>query len=96
MDDINLYIGGVLLLPLVFGLVEFFKAQFNLEGKSVTWLAAGIGLLLAIVAQLELMFPGISPWVKLVIMGISTALSASGFYKFVNARVPKAQTPYMG
>jgi hypothetical protein len=94
MEDINLVIGGVALIPLVFGLVEFFKAAFNMQGKAVTWMAAGIGLVLAIVAQLEMVFPGIAPWVKLVILAICTALATSGNFKFLNARLPKVERPY--
>jgi hypothetical protein len=96
MDDINLVIGGVALIPLVFGLVEFFKAAFNMEGKAVTWMAAGIGLVLAVVAQLESVVPGIAPWVKLVVLGLCTALATSGNFKFLNARLPKTELPYTG
>jgi hypothetical protein len=96
MDDINLVIGGVALIPLVFGLVEFFKSAFNLEGKAVTWMAAGIGLVLAVVAQLESIVPGIAPWVKLVVLGLCTALATSGNFKFLNARLPKTERPYTG
>jgi hypothetical protein len=96
MDDINLYIGGVFLLPLVFGLVEFLKVQFTLEGKIVTWLSAGIAVFLALVAQLEVVFPGIAPWVKIAVLSICAGLSASGVYKFANARLPKTELPYSG
>jgi membrane protein implicated in regulation of membrane protease activity len=94
MDDINLYIGGVFLLPLVFGLVEFFKAQFSLEGKIVTWLSAGIALVLAVIAQLETVIPGIAPWVKIAVLSVCAGLSASGVYKFTSARLPKTDRPY--
>ena len=39
--DVNLAIGGVFMLPLLFGLVEFFKNVFNLDGKVVTVMSAG-------------------------------------------------------
>ena len=45
MDFLALEFGGVGVLLMVFGLTQFFKSLFNMEGKAVTGLAMAMGLL---------------------------------------------------
>ncbi len=51
--------GGISLIAMVFGLVEFFKGLFKIEGKWVTVLAGAMGLLvLGIVEALQFLPAG--------------------------------------
>ena len=84
-------IGGVLLLPLVFGLVEFIKSVFGLEGKAVTILSFAVGFLGMCVVQFAEMYPGFGQWAVFVVLALTMGMSASGFYKFVDARTTKEE-----
>ncbi len=84
---------GIPLLLLVPGLVEFFKSMFNMEGKKVTLLAMGMGILLYVPIQLIGLVP--APYEKIlsIVYGsLAFGLSASGYYKFVAKRVPETPT----
>lgn len=82
-------IGGVLLLALVFGLVQFLKELFNLQGKAVTALSAGLGAGLMIAFQLiDVLSPVYAQVLRIVVTSLAFGMSASGYYKFLNARVP--------
>jgi hypothetical protein len=82
-------VGGVMLLALVFGLVQFIKEMFKLQGTLVTAVAAGLGVALMVMFQLiELLPPIYAQVVRVVVISLAFGMSASGFYKFVNARVP--------
>lgn len=83
-------IGGVLLLPLVFGLVEFIKSAFNMDGKAVTILSFFLGFAAMCVVQCAEMYPEFGKWAVFVTLALTMGLSASGFYKFVDARTSKA------
>ena len=80
---------GVPLLALVFGLTEFIKSFFSLQGKYVTLLAAGMALLLFIPYQLIGYFPVMEPVLSVIYTSLVFGLSAAGFYKFVDGRAPK-------
>lgn len=89
-DPSQLALAGVNLLVLVFGLVEFFKSLFNLSGKAVTLLSAGMGLVLALIYQVVPLLPdAYEQWINILITSITVGLAASGFYKFTNARMAK-------
>lgn len=92
MDFNNLLVAGIPLMIVVFGLVEFIKS-FGLKGWLVTLLSLLIGLALGIGYQiaragLPVDFAG---WFSDVIFGLAIGLVASGFYKFLNDRIPKVQ-----
>ena len=81
---------GIPLLLLVFGLVEFFKDLFGLEGKKVTLLAMGMGILVYVPVQLiGLLAAPYELILSIVYSSVAFGLSASGYYKFVAKRVPK-------
>ena len=81
---------GIPLLLLVFGLVEFFKDLFSMEGKRVTLLAAGMGILVFVPVQLIGLLAAPYELVLSIVYGsLAFGLSASGYYKFVAKRVPK-------
>lgn len=90
MDLNSLVFGGVALLPLIFGLVEFAK-KLGLSGKVLTGVSAGIGVVFGVAAQLATMYPVLQPWFAVVAMGLLTGMAASGIYDFVAARAPRAQ-----
>ena len=76
-------IGGVSAIAMVFGLVEFFKSLFNLEGKKVTALAMVMGLVVLGVMEALQFLPGeYAPFVESVYKSIAFGLAAAGFYKF--------------
>lgn len=92
MDFSNLAIQGVSLIALVFGLVEFIKSLFNMSGKAVTAVSMGVGVVVMVVYQLIALIP--QPYetiVNVIVLSITFGLAASGFYKFVDARVPKKE-----
>ena len=81
--DVNLAIGGVFMLPLLFGLVEFFKNVFNLDGKVVTVMSACLGTLIGVLFQAYPLIPEpYAQWVGYGLFGLAVGLGASGFYKF--------------
>jgi hypothetical protein len=82
-------IGGVVLLVLCFGLVQFLKELFNLEGKPVTALSAVLGVVLMVAFQLiDLLPPAYEQVVRIAVISLAFGLAASGYYKFINARAP--------
>lgn len=91
-DPESFVVGGVSLIVMVFGLVEFFKDLFNMEGKRVTIMAALMGAIVMVLYQLIQVVP--APYeqvVQIVFMSISFGLSASGYYKFAAKRMPSAK-----
>jgi hypothetical protein len=82
-------VGGVGLLVLVFGLVEFVKDVFGLSGKLVTLISALLGVVVMVAYKLIGIVP--EPYtqiLEIVIASLAFGLSASGYYKFVNKRAP--------
>lgn len=93
-DPSQFELNGVQLIALVFGLVEFCKAVFGLQGKSVTVLAAILGAV--VMALFELVGVVAEPYGQVLgifVISLAVGLSAAGFYKFVNARAPKLEPP---
>jgi len=85
---------GIPLLFLVFGLVEFFKDLFGLEGKKVTLLAMSTGILVYVPVQLIGLLAAPYEQILSVVYGsIAFGLSASGYYKFAAKRVTKLKLP---
>jgi hypothetical protein len=90
-DPNGFVVGGVSLLVVVFGLVEFVKAAFNLDGQRVTVLAALMGAILMVAYQLQTLLPApYSQVYEMFVVSVAFGLSASGYYKFVSARIPPA------
>lgn len=83
MDFLALEFGGVGVLLMVFGLTQFFKSLFNMEGKAVTGLAMAMGI--AAVGGIELLqfLPEQAvPIAEAIYRTIAAGLTAAGFYKF--------------
>lgn len=91
MFDPNSYVvGGVTLIAVVFGLVEFLKTVLKWDGAKVTVLAAVLGALLMGLFQLQSLLP--APYAQvyeMVIVSVTFGLSASGYYKFIDARTSR-------
>jgi len=81
----QIVVAGVPLLILVFGLVEFVKSLFNISGKPVTVLSFVLAAVMGGLYVFEV------PYLTQIVMILSTGLAASGFYKFVSARVVKTE-----
>ncbi len=89
-DPSSFAVGGVSLVILIFGLVEFLKNAFSLDGKGVTVLSACLGAVIFGVFQSLKFLPPIYTEIFTVIVGsLAFGLSASGYYKFISARAPK-------
>ena len=83
-------IGGVLLIPMVFGLTEFLKSVLPIEGKNVTILSFALGLVLYFLNALSGYLPGLYAEIyNIFVQGLTIGLTASGFYKFAAARMVK-------
>ncbi len=89
-DLTSLLVGGIPLLVIIFGLVEFVKS-FGAAGKTLTAISALLGLLFGIAYQISLSgFPaGFAGWFTVIVFGLALGLVASGFYDFANSRFPK-------
>lgn len=91
MFDVESFaLGGVQLIALVFGLTEFIKTAFNLDGKKVTLLAAALGAVVMALFQLIGIAPEpYSKILEIVFLSASFGLAASGYYKFIDKRLPE-------
>lgn len=88
-DPESFAVNGVSLMFLVFGLVEFFKAQFPaIQGRWATLfsavLAAGMGLMFK---AMPLMSEPAAMWIGYVLEALAFGLAASGFYKYIQKKV---------
>jgi len=91
-DAGSFVIGGVQLIALVFGLVQFIKETLSLSGKPVTVLSAALGAAIFILYRLIGIFP--EPYamvIDILFTSIAFGLAASGYYKFLSARLPKVE-----
>ena len=89
-DPSSFTVNSVSLIALVFGLVEFCKAFFGISGKWVTGLAAVMGLIVMVAYQLVgVVADPYGQILEIVVVSVAFGLSASGFYKFTSARLPK-------
>ena len=90
MDFNSLVIGGVPLVVVIFGLVEFAK-KFGLKGNWLTVFSMALGLLLGIGYKIsESGVPvGFSNWFGVIIFSLALGLTASGIYDFANTRTSK-------
>lgn len=89
-DFTQLLVGGVPLLVVIFGLVEFAK-RLGLKGNwlTVASLALGIGFGIAYRFAVDGAPSGYPAWFAVVIFGLALGLVTSGLYDFANTRFPK-------
>jgi hypothetical protein len=86
----SLLVGGIPLLVVIFGLVEFSKS-LGVSGKWLTILSLLLGLIFGISYQLSInpMPTAFGGWFVVVVFGLALGLITSGFYDFVDTRMPK-------
>lgn len=88
-DFSNLLIGGIPLIVVIFGLVEFIKS-LGLQGKAVTVVSLALGLVFGLAYQFTLAIPSdFAGWFSAIVFSLALGLVASGFYKFVDTRFPE-------
>lgn len=84
MDFVTLEFGGVTVLAMAFGLTQFFKTLFSLDGKKATTLAMAMGILVIGGVELIQFLPEVAiPIAEAIYRSIAAGLTAAGFYKFV-------------
>jgi hypothetical protein len=93
IDLTQLLVGGVPLLIVIFGLVEFSKSM-GLKGRPLTVLSLVLGIIFGLAYQFSIQIPvGFAAWFAVVVFGLALGLVTSGFYDFANDRFPKIQKP---
>jgi hypothetical protein len=92
IDFTQLLVGGIPLLVVIFGLVEFIKS-FGLKGNWLTVISMLLGLAFGIAYHFaqDGIPAGFSAWFVVIIFGLSLGLIASDFYDFANKRFPKVE-----
>ena len=91
MTDIStLLIGGIPLVVVIFGLVEFAK-ELGLVGKGLLAFSLILGVAFGIAYKLSLapIPAGAAGWFPVIIFGLALVLVTSGIYDFVSSRLPK-------
>jgi hypothetical protein len=83
----TLVAGGLPLLGLVFGVVEFAK-KLGLKGNWLTVFSMVLGVLFGVGVELGKMYPVVGKWYGVAAVGLGVGLAASGVYDFVNKRFP--------
>ena len=89
-DLTTLLVGGIPLLVVIFGLVEFSKS-FGLKGQWLTALSMllGLGFGFAFKIATEGVPAGFAGWFTVIVFGLALGLTTSGFYKFLDSRLNK-------
>jgi hypothetical protein len=89
-DFTSLLVGGIPLMIVIFGLIEFSKS-LGLSGKKLTIFSLLLGLAFGIAYQIATtgVPGGFAAWFGVMIYGLALGLVTSGFYDFANSRLPK-------
>jgi type III secretory pathway component EscU len=91
-DPTTISLNGVILIAVAFGLVEFIKSLFSLDGKKVTLISALVGgVLYALYALIGVLPPVYGQALTIVFTSVVFGLTASGYYKFAAARFTKPE-----
>ena len=90
LDLTQLLVGGIPLLAVIFGLVEFIKS-FGLKGNWLTGVSLLLGLVFGFAYKIsETGIPAtFAGWFVMVVFGLTLGLITSGFYDFANKRMPR-------
>ena len=91
MTDLSqLLVGGIPLLIVIFGLVEFSKT-LGLKGNWLTIFSLFLGLAFGFAYKIaESGIPAsFAGWFVMVVFGLALGLITSGFYDFADKRLPK-------
>jgi len=91
-DPTTISLNGITLIAVAFGLVEFIKSIFNLDGKKVTVISAFVGgVLYGLYALIGVLPPVYGQALTIVFTSVVFGLTASGYYKFASARLTKPE-----
>jgi len=89
----DLTVGGISLVLVVIGLVEFSK-KFGLSGNWLILLSAILGLVLGVGYKLTSGFPvDFTGWFTVIIFGLACGLSATGLYDYSKNLTNPTATP---
>jgi len=78
MDFSDAVVGGIPLVVLIIGLVQFLK-ELGVAGVALRVASAGLGLVLGILYQLSLAMPAdLGGWLGVVVYGLALGVTASG------------------
>lgn len=86
MDWSSFEIGGVSLLLLVPGIVQFSKSVFGIKDRAAEALTVGLGVGFIGLAQaiaLKLVPDAAMPWITVAVVGLGGGLAIAGYYKLV-------------
>jgi hypothetical protein len=87
-DFSSLLIGGIPLIAVIFGLIEFLKV-FGLKDRVLTICSLLLGLILGVAYKLTLGLPiDYAGWMAVIFFGLAIGLTTSGIYDFLNTRFP--------
>jgi hypothetical protein len=89
-DFMSLVVGGIPLMVVIFGLVEFSKS-LGLAGKKLTIFSMLLGVAFGVAYQIAVAGEpaGFAAWFSIVVYGLALGLVTSGFYDFADSRLPK-------
>jgi lipopolysaccharide export LptBFGC system permease protein LptF len=91
MTDLTaLLVGGIPLLVVIFGLVEFSKS-LGLKGNGLIVFSLFLGVVFGISYKIaESGMPSsFAGWFLMIVFGLALGLITSGFYDFADKRLPK-------
>jgi len=71
---------AVPLIPVIVGLVEFFKLCGLPSDAYAAGASIGLGILLLLAVQAAAVFPAAAPWILAVIAGAVLGMTATGLY----------------
>jgi phosphoglycerol transferase MdoB-like AlkP superfamily enzyme len=81
----SLLIGGIPLIAVIFGLVEFLKV-FGLKGRILTIISLLLSMAFGILYKLSLAMPfDLYSWFAVIVFGLALGLTTSGIYDFLDA-----------
>lgn len=94
MNPIDPIVGGIPLIILIFGMVEFAK-QLGLKGNGSLVFSMALGVAFGVLFQLSLGVPtALAGWLVVVVYGLGLGLTTSGFYNWANKRFPELPASY--
>jgi len=92
----SLLIGGIPLIAVIFGLVEFLKV-FGLKGRILTLASLLLGVVFGILYKLSLAMPlDFASWLAVIVFGLALGLTTSGIYDFLDDHFPKVPAEFAG
>jgi hypothetical protein len=93
MEQVFNELGGLIIpfVVVIFGLVEFLKAAFKLQGRAVTWVSFAVGAIFGLLVFAGYRWPQLEVYTGGLVFVSTSGLVASGYYKFLDARLPQVR-----